>query len=31
MLTEIIYLTDFSASEFSDIGLMSEICYVFLS
>ena len=24
-------LTDFSASECSDIGLMSELCYVFLS
>jgi len=24
-------LTDFSDSECSDIGLMSELCYVFLS
>ena len=28
-LPKIIYLTDFSASERSDIGLMSKICYVF--
>jgi len=31
-LTKTIDLTDFfSASERSDIGLMSELCYVFLS
>ena len=24
-------LTEFSASECSDIGLMSELCYMFLS
>ena len=30
-VAETIDLTDFSASELSDIGLMSELCYVFLS
>jgi len=29
MLPKSIDLTDFSASECSDIGLMSELCYVF--
>jgi len=31
MLPKGIDLTHFSASECSDIGLMSEPCYVFLS
>jgi len=31
MLPKTIDLTDFSASEHSDIGLMSELCYVFFS
>jgi len=30
-LPKTIDLTDFSASECSDIDLMSELCYVFLS
>jgi len=30
-LPKTIDLTDFSASERSDIGLMSELCYMFLS
>jgi len=29
MFPKIINLTDFLASECSDIGLMSELCYVF--
>jgi len=28
---KIIQLTEFSASECSDIGLMSELCYLFFT
>jgi len=31
MFPKVIDLTDFSASERSDIGLMLELCFVFLS
>jgi len=31
MLPKTIDLPDFSASEHSDIGLMSELCYMFLN
>jgi len=31
MFPKIIDLTDFSPSECSNIGLMSELCYVFVS
>jgi len=31
MLPKTIDLTDFSASERCDVGLMSELCFVFLS
>jgi len=31
MFPKIIDITDFSASECSDIGLMLELCYMFLA